>query len=579
MRRAKTSIPARRNRPPDPPRRQKSAMTSWMDDDNLSLSFNSNAAQTTRSKDHDGPTLDQVLKTVLTQQRQDILNKRQEVFGTARYVAERMLLLTNSLHSLFRRYIRTTKSGKVDILDFRAIDPCVFQCCVALKRPVRPQTFMFRHKRPREYPSHRMLLCINDTIPKVERIQVQHEWGHCVDRHGVIRPDFVLRWFNKGLEMAREAVMSEIVYMFDQPGPVTFDLCSYTSPKDGTLWLEVAELFDATPTKEFRINFIPCVPLQEIPKQLSLPIPIPNRRPYGETNSEMRCTINKAIDRGVELFLLEARMFKWDLKTKFDPSIAVSWQVGSGPLEDRAYKIISGMNTGAHFDNIILIIGKMKRENQEAFISISYRMIIHAILHVHRRCMGYIHKCEEWLLAVLEFLLSELRNRSAPSFFLNKLDLLHDHDRKTLEKTEKALRIIIRDLRSNPEALYRIVKYEEPKSEDEEEEEDEVSEAEDDEEDDNEEDDDEFPESSDGKRSFEEDCQFESDTYITDVNRADDSLESESDDRSWIPNDSHDDSNLVTSDTLSKEGEIAVAYEDSDTSEPYNDEDVSKRRG
>lgn len=78
------------------------------------------------------------------QQRQDILNKRQEVYGTARYVAERMLLLTNGLHSLFRRYIRTTKTGKVDILDFRALDPCVFQCCVAIKRPIRPQTFMVK---------------------------------------------------------------------------------------------------------------------------------------------------------------------------------------------------------------------------------------------------------------------------------------------------------------------------------------------------------------------------------------------------------------------------------------------------
>lgn len=376
--------------------------------------------------------------------------------------------------------------------------------------------------------------------------------------------------------MTREAVMSEIVYMFDEPGPVTFDLCSYISQKDGTLWLEVTELLDGTPTKDFRVNFIPCIPLQEIPKQLSLPIPIPNRRPYFETNSDMRSTITKAIDKGVELFFLEARVFKWDLKTKFDPSIAISWQVGSGPLEDRAYKIISGMNTGTHFDNIILIIGKMKRENQEAFISISYRMIIHAILHVHRRCMGQLHKCEEWLLAVLEFLLSQLRNRSAPSFFLNKLDFLSERDRKGIEKTEKALRIIIRDLRSNPEAIYRIVRYESPKSYDESEDEEEF---EDDEEDAKEEEEDEPPESSDGKRSFEEDCQFESDNYITDVTRADDSLESESDDRNWAPDDSNDESNLVTSDTLSKEDEIPVAYEETDTSEPYMDEDISKRRG
>ncbi|XP_022321030.2 uncharacterized protein LOC111123165 isoform X2 [Crassostrea virginica] len=570
MRRAKTGIPFKRHRPPEV-RRQKSAMTSWMDDDNLSLSFNTSTAQTTRSKEHDGPSLDQVIKAVLNQQRQDILNKRQEVYGTARYVAERMLLLTNGLHSLFRRYIRTTKAGKVDILDFRALDPCVFQCCVAIKRPIRPQTFMFRHKRPREFPSHRMLLCINDTIPKVERVQVQHEWGHCVDRHGVIRPDFVLKWFNKGLEMTREAVMSEIAYMFDDPGPVNFDLCSYTSAKDGTLWLEVMELLDGTPTKEFRINFIPCIPLQEIPKQLSLPIPIPNRRPYFEMNSDVRATITKTIDRGVELFFLEARMFRWDLKTKFDPSIAVSWQVGSGPLEDRAYKIISGMPTGSHFDNIILILGKMKRENPEAFSSISYRMIIHAILHVHRRCMGSFSKCDEWLLAVLEFLLSEIRNRSAPSFFLNKLDFLSEYNRKAVEKTEKALRVIIRDLQSNPEALYRIVNYEEPKSDNEEEDEDDEEEEKDDD------DDYEPPESSDGKRSFEEDCEFENDNYITDVTRADDSQESESDDRNWVPNGSHEDSNLATSDTLSRDGDIAVSYDD--TSEPYTDDDISKKRG
>lgn len=371
--------------------------------------------------------------------------------------------------------------------------------------------------------------------------------------------------------MTREAVMSEIAYMFDDPGPVSFDLCSYTSAKDGTLWLEVMELLDGTPTKEFRINFIPCIPLQEIPKQLSLPIPIPNRRPYFEMNSDVRATITKTIDRGVELFCLEARMFRWDLKTKFDPSIAVSWQVGSGPLEDRAYKIISGMPTGSHFDNIILILGKMKRENPEAFSSISYRMIIHAILHVHRRCMGSFSKCDEWLLAVLEFLLSEIRNRSAPSFFLNKLDFLSEYNRKAVEKTEKALRVIIRDLQSNPEALYRIVNYEEPKSDNEEEDEDEEEEEKDDD------DDYEPPESSDGKRSFEEDCEFENDNYITDVTRADDSQESESDDRNWVPNGSHEDSNLATSDTLSRDGDIAVSYDD--TSEPYTDDDISKKRG
>lgn len=64
MRRAKSSIPFKRHRTPEV-RRHKSAMTSWMDDDNLSLSFSPNTAQTSRSKDQDGPALDQVIKAVL----------------------------------------------------------------------------------------------------------------------------------------------------------------------------------------------------------------------------------------------------------------------------------------------------------------------------------------------------------------------------------------------------------------------------------------------------------------------------------------------------------------------------------
>lgn len=63
---------------------------------------------------------------------------------------------------------------------------------------------------------------------------------HTITRSNIIDTVYLFIW--SGLEMTREAVMSEIAYMFDDPGPVTFDLCSYTSVKDGTLWLEVTEL-------------------------------------------------------------------------------------------------------------------------------------------------------------------------------------------------------------------------------------------------------------------------------------------------------------------------------------------------
>ena len=58
--------------------------------------------------------------------------------------------------------------------------------------------FQFHYKTPQEFPSHRMLLSLNEFLPREDKIPLKQEWGHCIDKMGILRPDFVLRWFNKG---------------------------------------------------------------------------------------------------------------------------------------------------------------------------------------------------------------------------------------------------------------------------------------------------------------------------------------------------------------------------------------------
>ena len=59
------------------------------------------------------------------------------------------------------------------------------------------------YRSPGDLPTHRMLLHINKKLTAEERSIITNEWGHCLDSHGYVRPDFVLHWFNKGIDIFR----------------------------------------------------------------------------------------------------------------------------------------------------------------------------------------------------------------------------------------------------------------------------------------------------------------------------------------------------------------------------------------
>jgi len=58
--------------------------------------------------------------------------------------------------------------------------------------------FKMRFHLPDVLPSHRLLVGLSDKLIAVDRMHVFKEWGHCLDRDGLLRPDFVLQWFNNG---------------------------------------------------------------------------------------------------------------------------------------------------------------------------------------------------------------------------------------------------------------------------------------------------------------------------------------------------------------------------------------------
>ena len=102
---------------------------------NLFFAFASNAEHCTLKVN------DNSIYILQSQKRVEFQGRRQASYVNARRVAERLLQYTHAAHPLYQKYVRTLQNGRVDILNFRAVDADVFLCVVPLKRPIRPSTF------------------------------------------------------------------------------------------------------------------------------------------------------------------------------------------------------------------------------------------------------------------------------------------------------------------------------------------------------------------------------------------------------------------------------------------------------
>ncbi|KAK3087570.1 hypothetical protein FSP39_007649 [Pinctada imbricata] len=513
---------------------------------------------------YDPLTLDQCIKQIMSQKRAEYQDMRQKAFQSARRVAQKVLQYAYSIHPLYQKYIRA-KNEKVELLNFRAISSNIFLCVVPLKRPVRPYSFTFHHKRPQEYPTHRMFLTLNEDMPREEKIPLKQEWGHCVDRTGIVRPDLVLKWFNKGLkntcdvfQLAEREKRKDPKRRYEKDH---FDMF-LENAKDGTLWMYISMGENEHNRLSFKINYVPSIPLKEVPKQLRLSVPIPNRRPYQVKRGSFIKEVNNDIEHGSELFYLEARLFDWSLTSGYQQSIAVSWGVGSTNLEDRAYKEICKITNSNYLDNIILLIGQIKHEHHVGLHPISNRLILNAIFQAHRQHLGTFKKADEWFFGVLEIILAQLNAQFAPAFFLNKLDLLEGWDSVSISDSAKEVKKIIRKLRKNPETLFKITGFRKETTDQQPSAVEETMEPEP-----------EYTDSEDEqRREFEEEAQFDSDSYIADKD-SQGRLSSVSDTNSEI-DDRLDDSFAVESKNL----QSLLTDSRNDQDDDMRDEDDSRGR-
>ena len=237
--------------------------------------------------------------------------------------------------------------------------------------------------------------------------------------------------------------------------------------KDGTLWAYIFMGEDIESVRSFKINFVPSIPLQQVPKQLRISVPIPNRRPYLEERSRLAKAMALDIEQGAELFYLEARIYSWNVACGYQECIAVSWGVGCTGLEDRTYKEISKITPSSFLDSVILLMGQIKSEHHVGLHPVSNRVILNAIFHTHRKQLGKFTRGAQWFLGVMELLSSQLKDHFAPAFYLNKLNLFEGWNVKSLNDTGKEIKRMLQQLKRNPETLYDITGYmeEEPEEE------------------------------------------------------------------------------------------------------------------
>ncbi|XP_060083338.1 uncharacterized protein LOC132562605 [Ylistrum balloti] len=380
----------------------------------------------------------------------ELESRRENAFGIAMGLAARIVNTAYEIHPLYPKYI-SLRGGKPELENLRAIDVNKFQCFVPIKRPARPDTFTMVYKSPSEYPSHRILLAVNDNLFSVDKMQISKEWGHCVDTNGFLRPDFILHWFNDGLTAAADFLREARPHKAKKHH--TMDI-TYSAKKDGTILIKFYTNQSIQAHLFFTLNIVPCIQINEVPKQCRLQVPIASRRPYYEFHTDFKKNIKDTLAQGEKLFYLAASVMPWTNGCGYDGSIVCSWGLNIGCLEDRALHYICQMPTGKFFRDIIMLIERIKDTHVFCLHTLTNRIIENAILYQHKKSMGVVKSRSRWFIKVIERLSSHMKSGVFPAFFQGKHNLLGDFKPDLLAATASELDNMLEGLRDLPENIY-----------------------------------------------------------------------------------------------------------------------------
>lgn len=380
----------------------------------------------------------------------ELESRRENSFGIAMGLAARVVNTAYGIHPLYPKYI-SLRGGKPELENLRAIDINKFQCFVPIKRPTKPDTFTMVYKSPSEYPSHRILLGVNEGLFSVDKMQISKEWGHCVDTNGFLRPDFILHWFNDGLAAAVDFLREARPHKAKKHHSMDI---THSAKKDGTLLVNFYTNQSIQPHLFFTLNIVPCIQITDIPKQCRLQVPIASRRPYYEFHTDFKKIIKDTLTQGEKMFYLEASVMQWTNNCGYDGSIVCSWSLNIGCLEDRALHYICQMPTGKFFRDVIMLIERIKDTHMFCLHTLTNRIIQNAIFYQHKKSMGVVKSRSRWFIKVIERISSHMKSGVFPAFFQGKYNLLSDFKPETLKATATELDAMLEGLNDLPENIY-----------------------------------------------------------------------------------------------------------------------------
>ncbi|KAK3088674.1 hypothetical protein FSP39_022230 [Pinctada imbricata] len=373
----------------------------------------------------------------------------------AQNMAEHIIQNTYTNDSLYQSYIRT-QNGKVHVTDFRMLDEEAYKCNVSLKVPRPVNSFTNHYKRPQEIPPHRMLVTLGENLDRVDRVYQRCLWEDCLDDKGIIRPDYVLKWFNKGLLAYCESLKhSKHKEKLQNELKCDFLEISTETHKDKTIYVQITMGNDENDIDKtsFKINFVPTLTLRHLPNQIKLRAPFPDRQQYFENRDNFRKDVLSDIKRGIPLLCLESRIWMPTKEIGFNKSTSSTWAVGCSSLDAKGIEYISHLTDSTTIENITLLMGKIRHEHLMGLNPVSNPLVCNAILHVHRKNVGKFVRGDQWFLAVLKIIATQLQEHFAPSFFINSMNLLEEWDETYLIWMGNEMKKIVKRLRRKPRLL------------------------------------------------------------------------------------------------------------------------------
>ncbi|KAK3087390.1 hypothetical protein FSP39_005292 [Pinctada imbricata] len=298
-----------------------------------------------------------------------------------------------------------------------------------------------------------MLITLNEGLDKVNRLNQRRHWKECIDEDDVLRPDYILKLFNRGLTNTCQTLRQESwKKKLEEEFGCDIEIATITQP-DSTICIHIyIKVGDGNDRKPLDINIVPTLSITKLPRQIRIRTPFPNRQKYFEQKDKFEKDVLSGIKKG-EMLCLEACVWTQSHSTRMDKKISYTWNVSCSSLEDKGLQCISEVISPEALENIILLIRKIRKEHLMGLNPLTNQMVQNAVFHVHRKNIGTFMSDDQWFLEVIATIAAQLRHNYAPSFFLNSRNLLDGWEMRFVQWMGNELQRVHCRIKERPQLL------------------------------------------------------------------------------------------------------------------------------